>query len=101
MDLSIVFCLIFMYRKRLFHFASDICKSVKRCIQCFILLCKMDTDQMVNVFPEEAGTGNRSHSHFPCQVLAKKIIVLLSEFTDIHQHIVGTLRLRKLKSDIS
>ena len=56
---------------------------------------------MVNVFPEEAGTGNRSHSHFPCQVLAEKIIVLISKFTDIHQHIVGTLRLRKLKSDIS
>ena len=56
---------------------------------------------MVNVFPEETGTGNRSHSHFPCQILAEKIIVLISKFTDIHQHIVGTLRLRKLKSDIS
>ena len=57
-----------------------------------IPFCKVETDVAMNWFAEEARTRHRAELHFFSQVEAELIVVVVAEFTDVHQDKIRALR---------
>ena len=55
---------------------------------------------MMHLFPEKAGARHRAHTHFFRHPFTKPHIIPHTEFRDVHQHIIGSLRLCKGKPQV-
>ena len=93
-----LYFVFYMCRKYLLHFTSDIRQPVKGCVQCIILLRKVDADQMIHIFPEEAGTGNCCYSNVfdhpltELQVCVACKLRQIQEILNIDQYKISSLR---------
>ena len=81
------------------EFFADIGKAFQRCVEGFILLCKMQTDIAVLRLFEETGTRNCAYADILRQRFAQLQIAAVAEFRNIDHDVIRALRNAVLNSD--
>ena len=60
----------------------------------------MEPHQMTNILLEKAGARNCCNTYLFRQIDAELLIILITEFADIHQDIIRPLRSGKVQPDL-
>ena len=71
----------------------DFLQTVQRLAERVVVLGEMETDQVVDGFPEEAGARHRADADLPGQVFAELEIGFIAVLADVQQNVIGALRL--------
>lgn len=83
------------------HFLPDISKAVEGFVQRFVLLCEVETGEVVDILLEEARAGDGCNADFSCEFLAEFDVALaLGELRDIHHHEVRALRFGEGEAEV-
>ena len=69
-------------------------------VQGLVLLGEVEANEMVHGFPEEARSGHGPHADLLGQDLAELQIVVIAEGRDVHEDVIGALRLTELQPHV-